>query len=156
MGESWKSLSIWLFQLLCAVPDIPHLIVKMPAERERERERGVMCGTHTTRECVTTNHVSIYTCTFVYTWLCICTVIVYTCMYILYACVYSAYIGNLYSIYICMQAYMYMYMCIYQMITQPPTHPHTHTYSLSGWILKEPVNLIDFSSSVQCLIHHTS
>ena len=24
------------FQLLCAVPDIPHLIVKMPAERERE------------------------------------------------------------------------------------------------------------------------
>ena len=34
------------FQLLCAVPDIPHLIVKMPAERERERERGHVCYSH--------------------------------------------------------------------------------------------------------------
>ena len=33
------------FQLLliCAVPDIPHLIVKMPAEREREIEREREC-----------------------------------------------------------------------------------------------------------------
>ena len=29
--------------LICAVPDIPHLIVKMPAEREREREREREC-----------------------------------------------------------------------------------------------------------------
>ena len=98
-------------------------------------------------ERVCDNKPCEYTCTFVYVYM-------YCHLHGVYMYVYTCTFCMRVYIYICMQSYMYMYMCICQMITHPPTH--THTYSLSGWILKEPVNLIDFSSSVQCLIYHTS
>ena len=77
------------FQLLCAVPDIPHLIVKMPAEREREG--GVMCATHTTRESVwqLTKWVHMYICIhmnmYMYCHLYCVYMYVYTCTFCMHA-----------------------------------------------------------------------
>ena len=151
VGQSWKSLSIWLFSapLCSAWYTTPH---SQNACGERERERGVMCATHTTRESVwqLTKWVHMYICIHMNMYMYCHLYCVY--MYILYACIYSAYIGNLYSIII----YIYRPTCICTCVYTrwSPNHPPTHTHLLPQWV--NPVNLIDFSSSVQCLIYHTS
>ena len=56
-------------------------------------------------------------------------------MYESYACVYSAYIGNLYSIY--MHAGLHVYVHVYIRDDHPPTHTHTHTHLLPQWVNPE-------------------